>query len=58
MKNVINKIADCFFTIAAGAVLVALFEEKANSIYISLTSFIFAVLIAIGATYLPNKKGE
>lgn len=58
MKNIINKIADCFFTIAAGAVLVALFENKENSIYISFASFIFAILIAIGASYLPDKKGE
>lgn len=58
MKHIVNKISDCFFTIAAGAVLVALFENKANSIYISLIAFLFAILIAIGASYLPDKKGE
>lgn len=56
MKIILSKLADCFFNVSAGCILISLFENKENSIYLSGISLFFAVLLAWIVNMLNKKE--
>jgi|GEM_PF-2153927 hypothetical protein len=56
MKTILSKLADCFFNVSAGCILISLFENKENSIYLSGISLFFAVLLAWIVNMLNKKE--
>ena len=56
MKTILSKLADCFFNVSAGCILINLFENKENSIYLSGISLFFAVLLAWIVNMLNKKE--
>lgn len=56
MKLLISKMADCLFNITAGCVIVSLFQDYEYSFYVSIVSYIFAVLMTILDSKLKQKE--
>lgn len=56
MKTILSKLADCFFNVSAGCILISLFENKENSIYLSIISLFFAILLAWIVNMIEKKE--
>nr|CRY97085.1 hypothetical protein [uncultured prokaryote] len=56
MKTVLSKLSDCFFNVSAGCILISLFEDKANSIYLSILSLFFALILTFILSKLEKKE--
>ncbi len=54
MKVVLSKISDCLFSITAGSVLVSLFEDYNDSIFIAFIAATCAIITTIATQIMED----